>query len=382
MGATSGYVFSVEDVLDCPFEDASYALYNVGGADAVRIVTTGDNMTVWRNSESTALGPISRDGVLEASSSQGDIFYACEPIFGSGSLGSFDVSLVPSYLAADTLGTTASRYGGIIIDLYSVNATSATIYRNGNTPSTVALTPGSVTTFSQIGNPYLGAWRVDADGDVIGYKRGNTGDSGAIVKPANKIVGWASTGAYIAKESGNAPPDGYRVYGHLTSISDTLSTSYDLINSPDIGSGTYSYYNPDSAMISEGGSGINLYANSRADSDGGNETAHLPLELLRQFHKLPQPSEFIAINSLTNSPIEIRSPAGSVIATLTPTKVNIDSNAPYSAYYGSPNGASSFPIGTEIYSDDPIQVVFQSKGSGGFGSDDDESNSFGYNINP
>lgn len=370
--------------VECPFSAAGYKLYNVGGATAVRIVTTGTNARIWRNDATGDLGTISRDGVLETSAAKGDVFYCCEPIWGVGENGTHDVTLVPDYTAGETLVATASRYSSIQLDLYSLGATSAQVYRNGGLVSTVALTPNAVTTFTQ-GNPYTGSWRVDANGPVMGFKRSqNGGDSSIMAVPANRIIGWASTAAYIGKQSSSATAQQFTAYSHLGNYTGTIATTYNIVDSVDLPHNTAqdNYYDPRVGMIAVGVGVINLHGNSRADNDGGNDTAFLPTGWLRTFHKTPQPLEFASINSLTGAPVEVRDPSGVLITTLTPTKVNTDPNAPYSVLYGTPNNATNIPIGTEFYSSSPIQIVMQTKGGGAFGSDDDEFNSIGYNINP
>lgn len=369
---------------ECPFYLAQYKLYNVGGATAVRIVTTGTNARVWRNDAAGDLGTISRNGVLETSAAKGDVFYCCEPIWGVGESGTFDVTLVPDYTAGSTVAGTISRSGSIQIELYSLGATSAQVYRNGGLVSTIALTPNAVTTFTQ-GNPYTGSWRVDANGPVMAFKRTQSGaDSSIMATPTNRIIGWASSAAYIGKETSSATSQQFTAYSHRGNYTGNIATTYNIINSADLPhSGAQgSYYDPNVGMVAVGANGINLHGNSRADADGGNDTAFLPTSWMRTLHKLPQPCEFASINSLTNAPVEVRNPDGSLLTTLTPTKVNTDPNAPYSVRYGTPNNAANIPIGTEFYSTSPIQIVAQAKGGGAFGSDDDEFNSFGYNLNP
>ena len=105
----------------------------------------------------------------------------------------------------------------------------------------------------------------------------------------------------------------------------------------------------------------------------------MPIDLMTTHHKIPQPSEYVAISNLNGSPIQVFDASGVLVTTLTPTKVNTNILAPYAVRYGTPNGATNVPLGYEFVSTEPIHVVYQPKGAGAFGSDDDETVSYGYN---
>ena len=382
----TGFVTSPRPILDdtCPFSAVTHTLYNVGGATGVRIVSMDDNTKIWRNSENDFLGTINRDGVLETTSVQGDVFYACGCIFGSGEEGNADIELMPDYLASDVLGATMSRYGGIDVSLYSLSANNARIFRNGNLEATLTLTPDTVTTFTKTGN-YVGNWKVEADGQILGFKRednqGN-GDSSAMMIPSTDILGWASTLAYIAKESGSATPLPFQVYSHLGNYTTgTIATTYNIVNSVDLPHTTAqdNYYDPRVNIRVQANEG--LYGVGLADSNGGNCTALVPVDLLTTHHKIPQPAEYIAISAIEPATVDTFNPDGSFDQTITLTKVNTDPLAPYSARIGTIGATASFPVGYELVGSSPITVVYQPEDAGGFGSDEDEQNSYGYNKN-
>lgn len=371
-----------DDCCDC-FEDAKYKLYNVGGVTNIRVASWEDSNTIWINDDNTTFD-IDKDQVLELSSNEGDIIYSCEPIFSSGELGSSHRGLVPEYTANDVLGTTASRYGGIQIKLYSLSATSADIFRNGVLVNTIPLTVGAVSTFNQTGN-YTGNWKVVANGEVLGFKSEDTpfnGDASVMVRPSTDIIGWASTSSYVAKESGSVGSFTFDTYSHLGNYTGTIATTYNIVNSADLPHTTTQsrYYDQNSNLRFISRTSEGLYANSRADSDGGDDTPFLPIDILKTHHKIPQPSEFVAISTIGSATVEVRDAAGILITTLTTTKVNTDPLAPYAVRYGTPNGLSNIPAGYEFIGSEGLNIVYQPKGAGLFGSDDDETVSWGYNL--
>ncbi len=313
---------------------------------------------------------------------QGDIISSCKPIFASGELNSSDRSIVPDYLANDVLGFTASRYGGIRLTLYSLDATSADISRNGTFVQTIALTPGEVSVFTQTGN-YTGNWKVVANGQILGEKSddGINGDSSIIVKPSTDIIGWASSVAYVAKENAPSPGTPFQVYSHLGDyLTGTIATTYNIVNSADLPhtGAQDNYYDPrvNIRAISIDG----LYGNSRADSDGGNDTALFPTDLLTTHHVIPQPTEFVAISSQEAATVDVYDETGTLVTTLNTTRVNTNVLAPHAVRFGTPNGQSNFPAGYMFIGSEPLMIVYQTKGGGIYGSDDDEQNSLGYNL--
>lgn len=370
------------DCCSC-FEDATFKLYNVGGATAIRIASTSDNNRVWRNTELDEVGPIDRDEVIETTSTVGDILYSCDPIFSSGERGSSHRSLMPEYLASDELGTTASRSGGIEIKIFSLTATTADIFRNGVLITTIPLTVNTVDTYVQTG-AYTGNWKIEANGLILGFKSEDAPfnvDASVMMKPSVDLIGWASTSAYIAKESGSATPLPFEVYSHLGNYTTgTIASTYNIVNSADLPHNTAqdNYYDPRVNIRVQSTEG--LYGNGRGDSDGGDDTSLTPTDLLRTHHKIPQPSEYVSISNLNGSPIQVLDASGALITTLTPTKTNTDALAPYAVRYGAANGGVNVPVLTEFVSTEGIEVIYQPKGAGVFGSDDDETRSHGYNL--
>lgn len=370
-----------EAVTACDIDNAPFKLYNVGGATAVRIVSFEDGNRIWRNNSGNDF-TLDRDGVLEVSSAKGDIFYSCSEISGSGERGNSNRALLPEYLSSNVLGGTASRYAGVELSIFSLDATSATIFRNGAIVNTIALTPNNVSTFLQSGN-YTGNWKIVADGKILGFKSEDTpfnGDASVMLKPSTDILGWASTSAYISKESGSATPQAFQVYSHLGNYTTgTIATTYNIVNNADLPhtSTQDDYFDPNVNIRVQSLEG--LYANSRADSDGGDDTPFLPIDLLTTHHKIPQPSEYVSISNLGCSVINVFDGSGSLVTTLTPTKTNTTALAPCAVRYGTPNGATNIPQGYEFVSTEGINVVYQPKNSGAFGSDDDETVSYGYN---
>lgn len=363
----------------CP-ADADYRLYNVGGANAGRVVSWENENRVWVNN--TLIGELDKNDVFELSLAKGDIIYSCEPLFGSGELGSSSRSLMPDYMASDVLGATASRGGGIDLDIFSLGATSADIYRNNVLITTIALTPNTVSTYTQVG-AYTGYWKVIANGQILGHKgddNGGTTDNSIMTKPSNDLLGWASTGAYIGREDAGANVP-FTVYSHLGNHSNVVSgTTYNLVNSGDLphNGSQDNYYDPLVNIRVQSLQGI--FGNSRADSDGGDDTALMPTDLLTTHHKIPQPSEYVSISNLGGAPIQVFDENGVLVTTLTPTKINADPLAPYGVRYGTPNGTTNIPLGYEFVSIEGIAVVYQPKNAGTFGSDDDEINSLGLNL--
>lgn len=367
----------------CCFENADYVLYNVGGATAARIVSCEDNTKIWVNNESSEAGTIARDGVLELSLSQGDTIYACKPIFASGEWDSSNRAIVPDYTANNALGATVFRYGGVRFEIYSVDATSADIYRNGVLQTTIPLSQGDVTTFTRTGN-YTGNWKIVADGQIMGFKSDDNvnGDASVMLKPHDDLLGYASTRANIAKENANATPTAFEVYSHLGNYTTgIITTTYNTVNSADLPhtNAQDNYYQDEVNIRVQANE--NLYGNSVADSDGGDDTPLVPIDLLRTHHKIPQPSEYVSISNINGSDIDVLDASGALVVTLTPTKVNTDPLAPYAVRFGTPNGTANVPLGYEFVSSEPIYVVYQPKDSGAFGSDDDETISYGYNKN-
>lgn len=367
----------------CCFKQADFKLYNVGGATTARVVSMTDNNAVWINDESGYQGNLNRDEVLEISLAEGDVLYSCDYAFSGGELGSSDRVLMPDYLANDVLGFTASRYGGVQIKLYSLGATSADIYRNGVLVQTIALTPDNVSTFTQTGN-YTGNWKVVANGQVLGFKSEDSpfnGDSDIILKPSTDIIGWASTAAYIAKENAQAIGTAFQVYSHLGDyLTGTIATTYNIVNSIDLPHSTAQDNRYDPLVNIRVQSTDGLYGNSRGDGDGGNDTALMPIDLLRTHHKIPQPVEYVSISSEGTTTVDVFDETGTFVITLNTTRVNTNPLAPHAVRYGLPNGATNFPAGYEFVGSEPIMVVYQPKGAGGFGSDDDETISLGYNL--
>lgn len=378
----TGFVTPNRREIDCTFSKATNKLYNVGGANAARIVTLDDNVKVWRNSSSDLVGTIDRGGFLEISTQQDDVFYSCGCIFGQGEEGSAGIALIPEYLSSNELGTTAQRFGGVDLSIYSLDATSAQIFRNGSLVQTLPLTPRQTTTFTQTGN-YVGNWKVVANGQILGHRRednAGNGDSAEILKPSTDILGWASTAAYIAKESGSATPQSFQVYSHLGNYTTgTIATTYNIVNSADLPHNTAQddYYDPNVNIRVQ--SSEALYGNSIGDSDGGDNTPLVPTDLLTTHHKIPQPTEYISITSLGPATVEVSDINGNLVQTVILTKANTDSQAPYAARIGTANNSTNQPLGYELVGSEPILVVYQPKGAGSFGSDDDEQNSWGYN---
>ena len=88
----------------------------------------------------------------------------------------------------------------------------------------------------------------------------------------------------------------------------------------------------------------------------------------------------MSISNINGSPIQVFDPAGNLIQTVTPTKVNPDPLAPYAIRLGATNNAANIPAGTEYVSTEGLRVVYQPEDAGAFGSDSDEQNSYGYNL--
>ena len=103
----------------CCFSAAPHRLYNVGGATAARIVSCEDQNQIWINNKQNKVGILDRNGVLEIPLVKGDVIYSCLPIYSSGENAASHRALQPDYTASTELGTTASRYGGIDINIYS-----------------------------------------------------------------------------------------------------------------------------------------------------------------------------------------------------------------------------------------------------------------------
>lgn len=312
----------------------------------------------------------------------GDILSSCKPIFGSGELGSAGFEMVPDWWKSDTFGTTRSRYGGVRFEIYSIDATSIQIFRNKGLNTTLTLTPGQVTTFTQTG-AYTGSWDLIANGNVVitGRDDNGAGDSSVISIPDNNIIGWASTAAYIA--SADPPPTVvFTAYNREVSVPfvGNIATTYNIVNQIDfvgITGAMDNYYDP---RVGLRAIGPNLYGESRADSDGGNHTPFIPLSRMTTHHVIPQPTEFISFISDVPTTVQWFDENGVAQPSIVLTKNSIQANAPYAARIGTPNNASNFPAGQLFIGSNPVHIVYQTKGAGIYGSDDDELISIGYNL--
>lgn len=371
--------------------DATRELYRLSAVaqDGFRVGAFEDDTCVWIGDDTGPqryLGCIDQQEILTSTIGAGEIIYTNDKrVSASGEEGSTDIELLPDYVANDTLGTIASRYGGITLTLWSLTATSADIYRNGALVTTIPLIPGQVGSYSQTGT-YTGNWKVIANGQVMGYRQednfGN-GDGTAIFKPSDEILGWHSTAAYIA---GDNAPAGTSIQAWVQSnnapFNGTIATTYNIINWPDTGSAGAgagdNYYDPRVALRVLGQTG-DIYGSSVADSDGGNTSAFIPVDLMTTHHLIPQPTEYVSIVGKSGSVVTVTQPGGAT-STVTLTNTGGSAQKPFAARLGTPNGGSNLPAGLLLSSPDPIHVVYQPKGAGGFGSDDDETISFGYNL--
>lgn len=371
--SNTGFVTPVRPILkdlQCTFGDATYKYYNVGGADAARAYSCADDNKVWLNNANTLLGDIDEQQGIEFNLAPFDIIYSCKPLAIAGEEGTSGIGIYSDKYKGTTLATNASRYGGVDLNIYSLGATSADIYRNGALVNTIALTPNTGTIFTQTGN-YTGVWTVVANGEILGYKRednAGNGDPQPMMPLSNSIVGWASTIAYISNSFGVST--NFTTESHLGTYTGVTGTTYNIVNSVDLphSSAQDNYYDIFVAIHTT--STDSLTASSRADSDGGSNTPHIPVDLLCDTHIIPEPTEFVSFMNENGSPVQVFDNGGNLITTVTPTRVN--NNAWYSERIGLPNGATNFAAGLKLVSSEPINVVYQPKGAGSYGSDDDE----------
>ena len=361
--------------LECTSGTAPYKLYNVGGATAARVYSYEDNNQVWLNN--SFLGSIDKQEGLEFNLALGDVLKSCYPIAASGEDGDAGIELQPFWTMSDRQGTNYSRGGGVDLNIYSIDATSVNIYRNHALVTTLAVVPNQVTTFTQAGN-YVGSWIVEGvDGCIMAFHRednAGTNDPEPMTALSNDISGWASTAAYISSDIGGT---GFDSYSNLGNYSSTIATTYNIINATDLPNTTAQddFFDP-RVSLRVITTGVDLYGSSRADSDGGDSAAFFPTSWLKTRHLIPQPTEFISVLNYSGATIDVYDENG-VLTTITPTKTNTDALAPYAFRIGTPDGTTNQNAGYLLESTDPLMVVYQPKGAGNFGSDDDELNSFG-----
>ncbi len=353
-----------------------HTLYNVGGATAAQVSSYIDNNIVFLNGQ--YLTRLDAQEVFSFNLSIGDSLTACGPIAASGEEGSANVELQPKYTISNTFGTNSSRYD-VDLNIYSVDATAARIFKNGVLISTVPLVQNEVAIWTNTG---AGKYFIQLDGDGMVYRRENAqanGDPTVVFKPSSEIIGWHSTAAYIAATANSStftftPMDG-NIYTGGT------STSYNIVNVSDVGTSggtaSYGYYNPLVAGIARG---TDLFGASRADGDGGSNTAFLPTDLMTTHHLISQPTEFVAFTSDSPATIEVFNENKVSQGFVTLTRNLNATGAPYSAIYGSANGQSNHPKGFLYIADRPVHVIYQPKGGGSFASDDDETISLGWNL--
>ena len=321
---------------------------------------------------------LDKQEVVELALQKGTRICAKKCISGNGEFGASDYELVPEYIASNEAANNITRSGSPTFDILSIDATSVDIFLNGVFQSTQTLIPGQVTTHTSPtanGNYYL-----SANGDIIVQKKaGNTNDSGTILKPSNDIIGWASTTANMSSNPINQTFDAYHVNTNGATTQST-QTTHNVLNFNDFSNFANTedeYYEPTSALRILGNG---LYGSARGDSDGGNDTALLPLEFMTDTHLIPQPAEFIAMVSDHPANVTITEPNGT-ITNIILTKLSTDVQAPYSGRVGVINNTANFEAGTLLESDVPIHVVYQPEDAGAFGSDSDETISFGWNKN-
>ena len=304
-------------------------------------------------------------------------------ISGSGERGSMDTQFVPLWVRGRTLGWTMSRYNGMRCRIMPLADGSGTLTLDGAVQATPTLTAGTVFDFntgSVAGGLYQGTWEFVADVDCVGFKadQDNNGDASIVFPPYDDFLGWGSSAFYWGPGGTVAtiwPQNADPTAPHVETAS--AANGWGVANSPDIGGGTVSHYSVNSALrafLNQPG-----YGNARADADGGNDTGTMPTPWGKQIHLIPHATEFISMVSLVPATVErYDEQSGTLVETITLTRLSTNPDAPYAGRFGTANGASNFTWGQRLESSDPMMVVYQPKGTGNFGSDDDESTSFGY----
>ena len=361
----------------CKTDCLPECIWNISALQA-RIASFEDsNQVVWKRADgSKECFLLNRQEVIELNVQPGDKFYSKFHLSGSGRRNAAAFELVPEYIASDEAGFNVSRSGRPQLSILSLGATSVRIFFNDILQSTVSLTPNQVTTHTPPtanGNYYL-----EANGEFIAQKTaGVNADPGTIFRPSNDVIGWISTVGYLSSRLGGSAFRAFHVNTN-GSLNQNANNPFNILTFADFANFANTedeYYEPTSAVRILG---QNLYGFSRADSDGGADTAFLPTDLLRNSHLIPQPSEFISIESIVPTTVTVTLPNGNV-STLTLAKGSTSVNAPFSGRLGSANGQTNFPAGVLIESGPGINIVYQPKGAGGFSSDDDETLSIGYN---
>lgn len=360
---------------------SNYGYINVGKATNASLVALENNTEVYVSGNLVATLNSQQRYLLSSPSS---VFAVrCNfPVAISGrTANGNNVPFVPEYLASNTIACTVSRFTGVTFFIYSLEATSIEIFKNGVSVLTQAIdryVPFEYTTSSNIN----GKWVVVGNGKILGYKQNSTGagDGCPMLAPALDLVGFCSSLLLIANVQGSITST---IYGNIQNT--TITSSNTSVNVPNNSLGLQStnnrrYYNRLSSVRIRPTSnpGISLFGNSRGDGDGGDDTPLLPVSLMRTKHIIPIPTEFVSIVSLTNDLITVTPPFGAAF-NITPIRNNNDPLAPYATRTGSTNGTAPILVGTIFSSTSPFMLVYQPKGSGGFGGDDDETISFGTN---
>ena len=359
-----------------------FCLWNIS-SDAGRISSfeNANKIKIVNPDGSSRYFCLDRQQTLELTIEPGAKIYSKFCVSGSGE-GDLNAAsqfeFVPEYIADPEVGFNVSRSGSPNMRILSFDATSVDIYFNDVLQNTVTLTPGEVTIYvAPTGN---GNYYLQANGNIIVQKTsGTTNDSGTVLKPSDDIIGWSSTAAYISSRNGGNAFDAYHV-NTTGATSQNANNPNNILNFNDFGNFANTedeFYEPTSALRIIG---TNLYGQSRGDSDGGNETAFLPLDFARDTHLIPQHAEFVAMVSDQPAVILVTEADGTT-QTVTLTKSSTDPEAPYSARIGAANGISNFDEGMLLESDVPIHVVYQADDADAFSSSADETISFGYNKN-
>ena len=285
---------------------------------------------------------------------------------------------VPEHIASDSAGFNVSRTGAPNVRLFSLTATTADIFFNDTLQNTITLIPGQVVTY--IAPTVNGNYFIQADGDFIGQKTaGNANDSGTFFRPADDIIGWASTAAFISSNPGGSPFDAYHVNTN-GATSQNANNPSNTLNFNDFGNFNNTqdeYYEPTSAIRIRG---TGLYGQSRGDSDGGDDTAIIPLEFMGDTHVIAHPAEFISAVSDQPAAINVTEADGTT-SILNLTRGANDPFTPYSGRLGTNTNTANFDAGLILESDVPIHVVYQVEDGLAFASDTEETISFGYNKN-
>lgn len=341
-----------------------HRLYVIGGQEDGSVLSMVDNNLITQNGN--PLGVLNFGERFNIDVSQGDIIEGQGSIIGAGEAGSSHYGWVPEYMKGKFLQTTIARGNPTRIEIYPLSSGTVDIFVNGNLMTTITLTQGVVSTYTDNTN---GAWQLVSDVYILAQVRSGTGDPHTFAWGSDTKIGFSSGTGRVSTLIPDAPTN-FLAYHYASN--QTLSE--DGVNQIGIGgSGTRSYESVNSASHIISTEGKRLFAHSYADADGGCSATWLPNSLMYHTVSLPHGTEFVSFINRNGSPIRKYDPTGALIGSLTMTRTNTSFLAPYAVRDGLVNNQINIPFGTTYSCDEKIYGVYQNRESTIYASLDDET---------